>query len=430
MKYSRVVTAAVSRSASMCNRSVLLTSHRCAVITYFADLLLALLAVAVVSLLSALALALLSAAPARADIAPSFWCVAPNVGRRENYVGPSPIAIVDEDVKVFIRRGSQYGGDNCQTIRTLLLKNQGNKTYTEQLYVPAESYYVGETADNLRVKINGKVAKVDAIPKSLDMHTGFPSKYYIVRSDGWPMKFAPGEVIKLEVSTTSSSVWPHGRRLWVPSEWDDEKEKALVDFEPETVAFACSYNNEWRAPNSRQRVTFILLEGLTIDNVASMDPRLPAASFHTLVWETHGAGTIRDTLTLNIRLNITNKELAARYERLHAKHPKNSTIVAKLGAVYESQALYGKQLKLYRDFMVAHPVRPKEQFGYGGFWDFREAWVMYTERTHNEQDALVVAPILAKVLGSKAEDWNQTPATMRWYKRYVERNKNKKLAQN
>jgi hypothetical protein len=106
MKYSRVVTSAVSRSTSMSHRSVLLTSHRCAVMTYLADLLLALLAVAVVSLLAALALALLSAAPARADIAPSFWCVAPDVGRRVNYIGPSQIAIVDEDVKVFIRRGS------------------------------------------------------------------------------------------------------------------------------------------------------------------------------------------------------------------------------------------------------------------------------------------------------------------------------------
>lgn len=174
MKYNRVVTAAVPRTASISHRSFLLTPHRSAVMTYFADLLVALLAVAVVSLLAALAIALLSAAPARADIAPSCR--------------------------------SQYGGDNCQTIRTLLLKNQGNRTYTEQLYVPAESYYVGESADNLRVKINGKVAKVDAIPRSLDMHTGFPSKYYIVRSDGWPMKFAPGEVIKLEVSTTSSTV--------------------------------------------------------------------------------------------------------------------------------------------------------------------------------------------------------------------------------
>lgn len=157
-------------------------------------------------------------------------------------------------------------------------------------------------------------------------------------------------------------------------------------------------------------------------NIAGMEPALPATSYHTLVWETHGVGKVPDELSLKVRMDITNKELAARYQRLHAKHPANSTITEELGQVYESQGLYSKQLKLYQDFMVSHPAVPKDQYGnsygFGGFWEFRDAWVKYTERTHNEQNAYIVAPILAKVLGDKDDDWNQSPETLRWFKRY------------
>lgn len=430
MKYSRVgssVSSGISRVASLPRSAVLSRaasiSCRSALLTYCADLLLALLAVAAVSLLAALATALLSAAPARADVPPTFWYAAPEVGRRENYIGPTQIAVIDEDVKIFIKRSKEYGGDNCRTIRTLLLKNLGNKTYTEQLYVPAVGFYAGRTADNLRVKINGKVAKIDDIPKELDMHTGLPSKYYLVRSTGWPMKFAPGEVIKLEICTTASSIPPGSVNLPLfQGEADNTKNRALVDFKPETVAFWCDYNNEWRRLNSRLRVSFILLDGLTIDNVASMEPQLPTASANTIAFETYGPGKLPENLNLRIRFNITNTELAARYQQLHAKYPNDVLVTTELGKVYESQGLYNKQLKLYQNHIVTHP-NPANEFTsslmvYHGFREFRDAWVKYTERTHNEQNAYIVAPILAKVLGDKDDDWNHSPETLRWFKRY------------
>lgn len=387
----------------------------------------ALLSALPATLLVALPATWLSTLPAHADIAPQSVVMDQTLYRKD--IGPTQVDIVSEHVQIFLNKSSE-----CLIKTKYVLRNPGKITLT-QVAVPDHGKYVASNEDHyFIVKMNGAIKKVDSYDPKRPLEMNEYDPYKTARWEGWPIKFEPGQTLTLEVTTKYShraSRHDESRVVVLPPgyetkyEWTDEAEKKLVEMPLDEMNFAFSRQQLWRSDTHPRTLTLVLQDGLTRDNIISMEPAPQVVNNTTLTWNCDPKQDYdpyhvnRRDVEVTYMPSCTNTRLLAIYQKLAAKHPGNATIIADMGNVFASQGRYDKQLALYRHYLLTQKpdtkttaARAVDRMG--------KAWAANCDSTGNQKYARQMIAIFTKLIKEPESSYysDELIAYKRWIKKY------------
>lgn len=347
-------------------------------------------------------------------------------------VGPTQVDIVSEDVQVFLNKTN-----SCIIKTKYVLRNPGKSAVT-RVAVPGSGRHLSTDKDHyFIVKMNGKIKKVDSYDPNRPLEMNEYDRYLTARWAGWPLRFNPGETLTLEVTTKSghrATFHDYIRPAIVPAEyevkeeWTDEAEKQSVEKPLDEMNFAFT-RELWRSDTHPRKLTLFLQNGLTQDNIIEMRPSPQVVNKTTFVWNFNpkqdydkrrfGPFGPMD-VAVKYMPSCTNTQLLAIYQKLAAKHPRNATIIARMGQVFASQGRYDKQLALYRQFLMTQKPNTKTTAQYA-IDSMRKAWATFCDSTGNQKQAKKMISIFNKLIDPPKSFYyndDELNTYKKWVKKY------------
>lgn len=351
----------------------------------------------------------------QADVAPPYFSIL-----TRPYADSPKVQLVSEDVKIFV------GKTQCRIVALYEIKNYGKKT-TANISLPARSAWSADDPE-LKVIVDGQPVKnIAPIPPEWLPWQGPYTAYSSARSRGWPVTFAAGQRIHLQVTSKESTGsrregWHSYHQRgdgWARSDAERRLAKpveAFVDYRTDKRLPAISAKTKMaKAPNCPRHFTFIMEDGLTTDNVLDTTPKTHVVSNVLLTADATNKSV--DGVNMTYLIDTSKTQVIAAYKKMVRKYPSNPEVIEELGEWHRQQGHAERQLKLYADYLLSK--RPKHiPAPIDPIYTMFRAWVDNTESTHNQVTARRLAPYFKPLYADPKDTSEDGKRATAWFKKY------------